>query len=78
MHIVAIDPNTGEIDWTYLYVRNHMTRNSAKPLIQNAVSPLYHNGQIYVTSGYNHVGEALQLSKDGRNVSLLWEDRTLD
>ncbi len=78
MHIVAIDPNTGDIDWTYPYVLNHMTRKSVKPLIQNAVSPLYYNGQIYVTSGYNHVGVALQLSEDGRNVSLLWENQTLD
>ena len=78
MHIVAIDPSTGNIDWAYPYVRNHMTRNSIKPLIQNAISPLYYDGQIYVTSGYNHVGVALQLSEDGRSVSLLWEDRTLD
>lgn len=78
MHIVAVDPTTGGIDWTYPYVHNHMTRKSVKPLIQNAVSPLYYKGQIYVTSGYNHVGVALQLSKDGRSASLLWEDRTLD
>jgi len=78
MHIVAIDPDTGDFDWTYPYVRGHMTRRSTKPLIQNAVSPLHHDGQIYVTSGYDHVGVALQLSEDGRGVSLLWEDRTLD
>jgi len=78
MSIVALDPNTGAMDWTYPYVLEHQTRRSVKPLIQNAVSPLYCDGQIYVTSGYNHVGVALQLSEDGTRVSLLWEDRNLD
>jgi outer membrane protein assembly factor BamB len=78
MHIVAIDPQTGAIVWTYPYVQAHMTRKSIKPLIQNAVSPLYDKGQIYVTSGYDHVGVALQLSEDGSQVSLRWEDRNLD
>jgi len=78
MHIVAINPQTGALDWTYPYVQRHMTRKSIKPLIQNAVSPLYDKGQIYVTSGYDHVGVALQLSADGMQASLLWEDQNLD
>jgi len=71
MHIIGVNVWTGEFLWKYPYVEEHMTRNKTNMLIQNAVTPLYHDGQIYVTSGYNHVGVALQLSEDGHRVTLL-------
>jgi len=78
MHIIGVDARTGEFLWTYHYVEKHMTRTKTNMLVQNAVTPIYSDGQLYVTSGYNHVGVALQLSDDGRRVSLLWQDNTLD
>ncbi len=78
MHIIGVHPQTGEFLWKYPYVEKHMTRNKTNTLVQNAVTPIYFDGQIYVTSGYNHVGVTLQLSDDGRQVTLLWQDKTLD
>lgn len=78
MHIVGVLLQTGELLWAYPYVDAHRTRRRNQTLIQNAVTPLYHDGRLFVTSGYNHVGIALKLSADGRQVTLLWESQDLD
>ena len=78
MYIIGVNPKTGEFVWKYPYVENHKTKAKVNTLIQNAVTPLYHDGQLYVTSGYDHVGIALKLSEQGEEISLLWEDETLD
>ena len=71
-HIVGVDQSNGEMLWAYPYVENHRTKKRDETLIQNAVTPLYHEGQLFITSGYNHVGVALNLSEDGRQVELAW------
>jgi outer membrane protein assembly factor BamB len=78
MNIIGIDPNTGELLWKYPYIENHKIKTKVNTLIQHAVTPIYKDGQLYVTSGYDQPGIALKLSDDGRKVSLLWEDKTLD
>ncbi len=78
MYIIGVDPKTGEFLWKYPYVENHKTKAKINTLIQNAITPIYHDEQLYVTSGYDHVGIALKLSEQGRKINLLWEDNTLD
>ena len=78
MNIIGADPKTGELLWVYPYVENHKRQEKINTLIQHAITPVYYDGQLYVTSGYDHAGIALKLSEDGREISLLWEDRTLD
>lgn len=41
-------------------------------------TPLYCNGFIFVTSGYNHKSVMLKLSEDALSVSLVWVDGVLD
>ena len=77
-YVIALDSATGEFLWKYPYVENHKTKEKDNTLIQNAVMPLYHDGQLYITSGYDHVGIALKLSEDAKQVTLAWEDKTLD
>lgn len=78
MNIIGVEPKSGELLWKYPYVEKHKTKDKINTLIQHAVMPVYKDGQLYVTSGYDHPGIALKLSEDGRQVSLIWEDRTLD
>ncbi len=77
-YIVGIDPEKGEILWKYLYVKNDKRENLLGTLMANVTTPLYHDGQIYVTSGYNQGGVALELSENGRSVQVIWEDKILD
>jgi len=78
-YIVGVNPDTGEILWKYLYLKNDDKRKNLRgTLMANAITPLYHEGQIYVTSGYNHGGVALKLSEDGQSAQVVWENKILD
>ncbi|HIE26731.1 TPA: alcohol dehydrogenase [Candidatus Poribacteria bacterium] len=72
-YIIGVNAANGKIEWQFNY-----KETSEKGRDINAVSPIYHNGYIYVTSGYDHGGAMLKLSEDGTNVSLAWVDSTLD
>jgi outer membrane protein assembly factor BamB len=74
-HIYGVDAKDGSFLWTFTYAEQEPPAGGHNI---NAASPLYHDGQIYVTSGYNHVGVMLRLSEDGRGVTLAWSDSTLD
>jgi len=74
-YIIGVDARDGTILWKYDYVKKHGKKRGADI---NTTTPLYHDGNIYVTSGYDHVGVMLKLSEDGKDVSLKWVDETLD
>lgn len=77
-YIFTVDPKNGDIIWTKTYSAiDPPTEHPDNPL-QNTNTPLYHDGQIYVTSGYDHVGVMYQLNEDGSDATLLWKDSTLD
>lgn len=76
-YIIGVNAANGEILWNYPYTEKHPAENPRRGTI-NAVSPLYRNGGIYVTSGYNHVGVNLGLADDGNEVALKWVDENLD
>ncbi len=44
----------------------------------NTNSPIYKDYNIYVTSGYDHVGVMFDLAKDLSKVEIKWIDKTLD
>lgn len=76
-YVIGVDTAKGQILWTYAYVKNHPT-NVERRLKINAVSPLYHDGGLFVTSGYDHVGVMLSLSADGTQVSREWVNEAFD
>lgn len=80
-NLLGIDANTGKILWTHNYLETDSKAckevGDWAPKI-NTNTPLYHDGQIYITSGYNHVGAMFQIAPDGNSVSLVWTDHTLD
>ena len=68
-YIVGLDTKTGKLLWRHPY---------SGPRVVHANSPLYSDGQIYVTSGYNYGGVMLSLSADGKSVKKMWAEKTLD
>lgn len=71
--VVGVDPENGTILWKYNLATNHPgSRNN------NTNTPLYHNGEIFITRGYDAVAVMLQLSEDGSSVSLKWTNDVLD
>ncbi len=74
-NIIGINPKNGEIWWNYNLIQYHSHRQGVGAQTN---PPLYFNGEIFVTSGYNHPGVMLSLSGDGKSVKLKWKNETLD
>lgn len=80
-NFIGVDASNGKFLWQYNYF-NLENKDCLEvwpdaPAI-NTNSPVYHNGQIFITNGYNHVGAMFRLSDDGSSVNLLWTTHTLD
>jgi outer membrane protein assembly factor BamB len=68
--LVGVEASTGKLLW------RHERRD---PYDIHAVSPVYEDGCIYVTSGYGgERGEMFELSEDGGKITKRWTDKKLD
>ena len=76
--LFGVDPENGDIRWKYKYydLKGNIT-HQYHPII-NTNSPYYHDGQIYLTKGYNHLSAMFGLNESGSDVELLWTDSILD
>jgi outer membrane protein assembly factor BamB len=80
-YIFAVDPVAGKIVWKI----KHLDVNAEKALAEwsdapaiKCVTPLYKDGKIYVTGGYNHGGIMLNLTEGGNKAVVVWTDDILD
>ena len=74
-YFFGINGANGDILWKY-DCKEFM--KPAKPPQIHPNPPIYHKGCIYITSGYDAGGAKFSLSKNGREVKLIWLDKTLD
>jgi len=72
-HALGVDPEDGTILWKFDIVTNFTEGRR-----NNTITPLYHNGEIFITCGYDAQALMLQLSDDGNSVSLKWTNDVLD
>jgi len=70
--IFGVNSVDGKILWKFDFGSYAAERNN------NTNTPVYSNGFIYLTSGYNHKSVMLKLSDDGTEISLVWVDKVLD
>ncbi len=75
-YLQAIDPK-GEILWKIPIGRGWLEAEKGAPTI-NIPTPLFHQGNLYVTSGYDHVVVMFRLSEDASGMEFVWKDATLD
>lgn len=86
-HILGVHPDTGEIMWTF----NQWGRPAPTgglggepgsatyvPLNIAPNTPLYKDGDIFFSQGYNIGAFKLRLNADATGVSLLWKNEDLD
>ena len=76
-YLMGIDPANGNFIWTYKTIQ-HFKGDTDMGRGDFTASPLYFNGNIYITSGYTQAGVMLQLSEDGKSVSFKWENTDLN
>lgn len=74
-YLIGINSVNGEILWNY-DLFPFQTGDYGKGV--NTNTPIYHDGEIFLTSGYNHPATMFSLSEDGRSVNLKWKNDTMD
>jgi len=72
--LIAVDPSTGDIWWELDLVTEYTERGRRI----NTNTPLYHDGEIFVSSGYNDLALMVSLSEDGHTASVKWTNDVLD
>ena len=74
-YVICVNAADGEILWKLDYTAIE------KPMMGvdiNPVTPLIKGKEIFITSGYNHVGLMLEMGDDFRSVSVKWISEDLD
>jgi outer membrane protein assembly factor BamB len=74
-NLIAVNALNGEILWHYNLIRYHLHEQGVGA---NTNAPIFSKGEIFVTSGYNHPGIKLALSADGKTVTEIWKNDTID
>ena len=75
-HAYAVNAANGEMLWS-VEVQRPASYNSKWDLIM-CVTPVYHDGMVYVTGGYNIGGMMIKIGDDGKSASVAWTDTLLD
>jgi outer membrane protein assembly factor BamB len=76
--VFGVDAGDGSFLWTVNYYEvQRPTFHKWAPVI-NCITPIYQDGKIYVTSGYDHVGMMLELNEEGTQADIIWTDTLLD
>ena len=73
--IMAVSPENGEVFWSIDLVTDYGYREGRR---NNTNTPLFHNGEIFTTSGYDADGVMLKLSDDGKSAEMKWHNGALD
>lgn len=76
-YIYGLDVENGKIMWKFKHLTVKPPAENWAPIIK-CTTPLYEDGKIYMTGGYNHAGIMLKLNEDASDVQLLWADTVLD
>lgn len=72
--LLGVDVDTGEILWTYNTIQYHKEKGKGEA----ANTPLFHQGEIFITYGNNQPGLMFSLAEDGRSIELKWKNDLLD
>lgn len=72
--VVGIDADNGSVLWTYNTAQYHTKKGKGEA----ANTPLFHEGEIFVTYGNEQPGLLLSLSDDATSISLKWQNDLLD
>lgn len=74
-HIISVDPDKGEITWTYHY--NILNENEENMTIV-ANTPTYGDSCLWISGGWDYESVMLEIAPDGKSVSEKFTDRTFD
>jgi outer membrane protein assembly factor BamB len=76
--VFGVDPADGNILWEFDYLALKTPILNPYLKVTNCNTPMYHNGDIFITKGYNHPSAMLTLNQKGTGVTLKWTNDLLD
>jgi outer membrane protein assembly factor BamB len=74
-YILAVDMSTGKLQWKFDYMAHSSTSEWRFAHIN---TPIYHDGFLFVSSGYDKPALKLRLNADGSPPTLAWKNDDLD
>lgn len=77
-YLLGVDAENGEILWTFKYSEFYKPRLHPEVPFINCISPIYSEGKLFITSGYNHTSVMFDISPDGKEISVAWRQKSLD
>jgi len=77
-YVIGVDAGNGELLWKENYTALFPEDGPEWAPIINCNMPVYKDGGILVTSGYDHPAAMYSLAPDGGSVTLAWENEILD
>ena len=76
-HVFAVDASNGEILWKVAHEQSS-DPNLRKCELIKCTTPLYKDGMVYVTGGYDTGGMMIKIAADGKSATVAWTDPVLD
>jgi outer membrane protein assembly factor BamB len=72
-HVFGVDASNGDILWKVAHDNGSQGRDLIK-----CVTPLFKDGMVYVTGGYDTGGMMVKIADDGKSADMVWTDKILD
>ena len=76
-HIFGVDASNGEILWKVSHGQSSDPKLRKYELIK-CTTPLYNDGMVYVTGGYDTESMMVKIAGDGKSATVAWTDSILD
>jgi outer membrane protein assembly factor BamB len=76
-HIFGVDASNGEILWKVSHDQSSDPDLRRFELIK-CTTPLFNEGMVYVTGGYDTGGMMVKIADDGKSANVVWTDSILD
>lgn len=76
-HVFGIDASNGVILWNVSHEQSSNPDMRKWELIK-CTTPLYKDGMVYVTGGYDTGGMMIKIAEDGNSAAVAWTDLVLD
>ena len=73
-HVLGVNLADGK---TILKV-NYARLQSGTSRVNHTITPLYRDGYLFITSGYDHDGVKFRLSADGTSADVVWKNSDID
>jgi len=75
LYVLGVDSKSGKLLWKFNYTAENSSGNVRK---NHTNTPIYQDGYLFISSGYDNVALKLKLSPDGAMPTVVWKNNDLD